>query len=145
MNRLVPVARVLGALSLLGVGVVHIEQYYVDSYSLLPTIGTLFVLNFVSAAVVALGLLAPLRRVAGRWADAAHALLALGGIAIALGSLVALAISETSTLFGFSEIGYRLPIVLSIGFEGATVILLGLFVGANGLGFERRVRASAWR
>ena len=37
--------RVLGALSLLAVGAVHLQQY--DAlYSAIPTIGTLFVLNF---------------------------------------------------------------------------------------------------
>src|SRR4051812_14269333 len=41
-------ARLLGAVSILAVGVDHIEQYSVDSYSAIPTIGTLFLLNFVS-------------------------------------------------------------------------------------------------
>jgi hypothetical protein len=54
-------ARYLGALALLGVGVDHLEQYYADFYSAIPTIGTLFVLNFGSAAVIAAGLAAPVQ------------------------------------------------------------------------------------
>jgi hypothetical protein len=53
--------RVLGALSLLAVGAIHLQQYF-DLYSGVPTIGTLFVLNFVGATVVGLGMLAPVRR-----------------------------------------------------------------------------------
>ena len=46
-------SRYLGALALLGVGLDHLEQYSVDSYSVIPTIGTLFALNFASAALLA--------------------------------------------------------------------------------------------
>ncbi len=43
-------ARYLGAAALVGVGVDHIWQFYVDSYSVIPTIGTLFALPCASAA-----------------------------------------------------------------------------------------------
>jgi hypothetical protein len=115
--------RYLGALALLGVGIDHIEQYYVDSYSVIPTIGTLFALNFISAALVTLGLLAPIGRIFGRWAIAALALLAGSGILIAAGLLAGLLISENGGLFGFMERGYREAIALEV----ATMILLGLF------------------
>jgi hypothetical protein len=130
--------RYLGALALLGVGIDHIEQYYVDSYSAIPTIGTLFALNFASAAVVALGLVMPLGRIAGRWAAALLALLAVSGIGIAAGSLAGLLVSESGGLFGFMEQGYREAIVLSIGLEVATMILLGVFLAANGFGLRLR-------
>ena len=42
------VARGLGALSLLAVGAVHLQQYE-DLYSAIPTIGNLFVVNFIAA------------------------------------------------------------------------------------------------
>ena len=118
-------ARILGALALLAVGIEHIQQYYAASYSVLPTIGTLFVLNFAGAVVVTAGLLAPLRRM--------HAVLALAGIAIAAGSLVALFISESSGLFGFRELGYRPVIVLSIVLEATTVVALGTFLVLSGV------------
>ena len=116
------VARVLGALLVLAVGIDHIDQYYVDSYSAIPTIGTLFALNFAAAATIALGLLAPVRLLAGRWANLVLGALALGGIAVAAGSLAGLLISENGGLFGFVEFGYRSAIVLSIALEVATVV-----------------------
>src|SRR6476660_2144493 len=46
----------LGALAVLATGVLHIQQYSAQNYSTIPTIGTLFFLNFVSAVVIAVGL-----------------------------------------------------------------------------------------
>jgi hypothetical protein len=123
--------RYLGALALLGVGVDHLEQYYVDFYSAIPTIGTLFVLNFASAAVVALGLVVPVERLAGRRSQAVLAVFALGGIAVAAGSLAGLLVSENGGLFGFMEQGYREAIVISIALEVATIALLGLFLATG--------------
>lgn len=60
---------------------------------------------------------------AARRADAAIGLLAVA--AIAIGSLLALFISESSSLFGFTESGYRTPIVVAIAAEAATLTLLG--------------------
>jgi hypothetical protein len=130
--------RYLGALALLGVGVDHIQQYSADSYSAIPTIGTLFALNFASATIVGVALVAPVRRLAGRWAEAVLAVLAVGGIGIAAGSLAGLLISESSGLFGFMEQGYRAAIVTSIVLEGVTMFLLGTFLAANGLGVRLR-------
>jgi hypothetical protein len=137
--------RYLGAVVLLGVGVDHIEQYYVDFYSGIPTIGTLFVLNFASATLIALGLVAPIDRIARRWARPALALLAIGGIGIAASSLAGLLVSEHGGLFGFMEQGYREAIVISIALEAATIILLGLFLAANGLGIQVRNGRAAGR
>jgi hypothetical protein len=123
--------RYLGALALLGVGIDHIQQYYVDSYSAIPTIGTLFALNFVSATLVTLGLLAPVKRFAGRWAAPLLALFAMAGIGIAAGSLAGLLVSENGGLFGFMEVGYRQAIVISIVLEVATIVLLGLFLATT--------------
>jgi hypothetical protein len=120
--------RWLGAVALLSVGIDHIEQYYADYYRAVPTIGTLFLLNFISALVVALALVAPLRRFAGRRADALVRLLAVGGIGIAAGTLAGLLISEHGGLFGFMEVGYRSAIVLSIVLDAAAVLLLALFL-----------------
>src|SRR4051812_8459621 len=70
----------LGALSVLATGAVHIQQYYVQDYSAIPTIGTLFFLNFVAAVVIAVGLIAPLGGVTRRYADAIRSVFAIGGI-----------------------------------------------------------------
>jgi hypothetical protein len=119
-------ARYLGAVALLGVGLDHLEQFSVDHYSAVPTIGTLFALDFASAALLALGLFAPVRRLpgrAGRWAVPA---LACGGIGVAAGSLAGLAASESVGLFGFMESGYRGAIILSIALELATTVFLSV-------------------
>jgi hypothetical protein len=140
MERRLIIARAalyLGALAVLATGVLHIQQYSARNYSTIPTIGTLFFLNFVSAVVIAVGLVAPLGRVAGRYADAVRALFALGGIGIAVGSLVGLFVSESSGLFGFVEHGYRTAIVLAIVAEVAATVFLVIFLAVNGTGVEK--------
>jgi hypothetical protein len=128
----------LGALAVLATGVVHIQQYYGNDYSTVPTIGTLFFLNFVSAVVLAAGLIAPLGRVAGRYADSIRALFAVGGIGFAALSLAALFVSESSSLFGFTENGYRTAIVLAIVAEAAAVAFLLIFLAAAGTSVPRK-------
>jgi hypothetical protein len=120
--------RRLGALSLLAVGAVHLQQY-VTLYSSIPTIGRLFVLNFIGATAIGVGLLAPVERVLGRRGDAAVALLALGGIALAATAFVFLLVSERTPLFGFMEPGYDPPAIMAVRVaELATVGLLGGFL-----------------
>jgi hypothetical protein len=121
-------ARYLGALALLAVGIDHIEQYYVDYYRAVPTIGTLFALNFVSALVVSVALVVPWGRVARDSSGRILTVLAISGIGIGAGTLAGLLISENGGLFGFSEVGYRGAIVLSIVLDVATVVLLGAFL-----------------
>lgn len=116
--------RRLGALTLLVAGGVHLQQY-LAGYSAVPTIGALFVLNAISAAVVAVGLLAPWERLFSvRRADLATGLLAALGAMIAVGALIALFISESQPLFGFMEYGYSTAIVIAIASEAITTILL---------------------
>ena len=135
-------ARYLGALAVLATGVLHIQQYFAQNYSTIPTIGTLFFLNFVSAVLIAVGLVAPLGRVAGSYADAIRALFAVGGIGIAVFSLAGLFASESSGLFGFVEHGYRTAIVLAIVAEVAATVFLVIFLAVNGTGVEK-IRARA--
>lgn len=122
------VARYLGALSILGVGVVHAQQYYSAYFSVVPTIGTLFLLSFVGAGVVGAVLIAPVRRLGRNVGDLILVLAALGGIGIAVGSLASLLVSEYMPLFGFMESGYRLAIVLALVFDALTTVFLGVFV-----------------
>jgi hypothetical protein len=125
------IALYLGAASLVVSGVDHIQQYFVNDYRAVPTIGRLFVLNFVSAVVVAAGLIAPIGRVAGRYAGAIRAALALAGIGIAVLSLAALFVSESSGLFGFMENGYRTTIVVAIASEVAAALFLAVYLVAS--------------
>jgi hypothetical protein len=119
------VMRILGAFALLGVGAVHLQQYYAADYSGVPTIGPLFLLNGVGAGILGVTLLFPIERIIkGRRGDAAIGAVALGGVIVAVGSLAALFISEYGGLFGFIEPGYSVPVVLAIVTEGATLLLL---------------------
>src|SRR5581483_8782378 len=99
-------------------------------YSAIPTIGTLFVLNFAGATAIGLGLLAPLERVLGRrWSSAAVGVLALAGIGLAATAFGFLAIAEQTPLFGFMEPGYDPAAILASRVaEVVTVVSLGAFV-----------------
>jgi hypothetical protein len=119
------IMRRLGAITLIVVGAVHLQQYIGNDYSVLPTIGPLFLLNAIGAGIVAICLLAPIERILGiRQANLAAGLLAGVGLAIAIGSLVALFIAESQPLFGFMEDGYDTPILIAIVAEALTAILL---------------------
>jgi hypothetical protein len=131
-------SRYLGALAVLATGIAHIEQYSVDDYSTVPTIGTLFLLNFIAAIVIAVALIAPLRRVTGRYTDLVRAVIAVGGIGLGVFSLAALFVSESSGLFGFVEHGYRMAIVVAIVAEAAATVFLAAFLMANGTGLQKR-------
>jgi len=99
------VARFLGALSVLAVGAVHLQQYY-GPYSAIRTIGTLFLVNFGVATLIGVGLLAPIEHLTGQLAGATVVVVTLAGIALSAGSFVLLAISEQRPLFGFMESGF---------------------------------------
>ncbi len=134
-------ARFAGALSLLAVGAVHLQQYEF-LYSTIPTIGTLFLLNFAGATVIGLGLLAPVERLLGRVGGAAVGLLALGGAAQAGTAFVFLLISERTPLFGFMEPGYDPPALMASRVaELVTVGLLGSFLIAR---FAGRGSGGRW-
>jgi hypothetical protein len=120
--------RALGALALLAIGAIHLREFD-RFYSEIPTIGTLFVLNFVGATALGLCLLGPLERVGRRYGAAVLALASSAGIALAVTSFAFLLISERTPLFGFKEPGYDPPaIAASRGAEVAAVVFLGLFL-----------------
>lgn len=98
-------ARAVGALAVLATGAVHLQQF-LRLYSEIPTIGTLFVLNFAGATLIGVVLLAPVEHVSARYGTALVGVLSLAGIAVAAGAFVFLHISERTPLFGFMEPGY---------------------------------------
>jgi hypothetical protein len=122
------VARVLGALALLATGAVHLQQF-LRLYSEIPTIGTLFILNFAGATAIGLALLAPLERIGGRYGAALVVLASAAGIALAATAFVFLLVSEQTPLFGFKEPGYD-PAAIAAGraAEVLTVFFLGAFL-----------------
>jgi hypothetical protein len=105
---------------------VHFQQY-VDFMSEVPTVGVLFLLNAAGGAGLLLAMLS---------GDRLIRLLGMtGSIALALGSLVSIAISLTGNFFGYEEPTLRLPIVIAIVAE---VLLIGVLV----LPLVRNIRAS---
>lgn len=117
-------------------------QQYVKLYSPVPTIGTLFILNFAGATTLGIVLLAPMERWGGRWGGGLVKLSAAGGVALAGGSSVMLAISESRPLFGFREPGYDpAAIAASRGAEVATALLLGAYLAA---GLVTRTATRRW-
>jgi hypothetical protein len=120
--------RLLGGLGLLATGGIHLEQYIVAGYRVIPTIGPLFLLNFIAGTILGIYFLVPVRASVGRvrrWVDL---LAGLSGWAVGVLGLAALEVSEHTPLFGFMEHGYRRDIVISIVAEGVTVLALGTFL-----------------
>jgi hypothetical protein len=139
------VMRRVGAVAVIGVGAVHLQQY-LTGYDAIPTIGPLFLLNAIGSGLVALGLLLPIER----WLDArrgeiAIGLLAFGGVTIGLGSLVGLYIAETSTLFGFSEGTFETVMWIAVVSEVAAALLLIPVAVANLVGPSARRAPAAPR
>jgi hypothetical protein len=118
----------IGAAGLIAAGADHLDEYAGDSFSTVPTIGTPFLLNFISATVVGVGLLLPMRRITRRFAGPVRTLLALAGIWIAAASLIGLWISESSSLFGFTDYGFRPTIVTAIVAESTAVVALSAYL-----------------
>lgn len=103
-------------------GGIHLQQVQGPLASV-PTINTLFVLNAVGAAGIALVLAGARQRVA--------VLAALAGIGLTVGALASLAITRSDTLFEYSEPSLRAAVALSAGVELAAVIALAAFVLAR--------------
>jgi hypothetical protein len=122
------VARAIGAIALLVVGGVHLEQYSVAHFSVIPSIGPLFLVNFIAATSLGLVLLIPIRRSARHGRLLFDSLAALAGIGVAAGALAALLISEHTPLLGFMEHGYRLEIVIAIASESVAIVSLVIFL-----------------
>jgi hypothetical protein len=130
-HRTLLAVRVLGALVLVFVGLDHYYEYSAQDYSAVPTIGTLFLLNFISATATGLILLAPLGRIFHRGGEFVLQAAALSGAGIAATSLVALLVSEQTKLFGFMESNYRPEILIAIASEATAAVLLSLLFAAT--------------
>jgi hypothetical protein len=136
------IPRLLGAASLLAIGGVHLQQYIVADYRVIPTIGSLFLLNFIGATVLGLYFLVPARARVGRVRFVADTIAALSGIGLAVSGFVALIVSEHTPLFGFMEMGYRFAIVFTIASEGVATLTLAIFLAMS---FDARRQPSRSR
>jgi hypothetical protein len=136
--------RAIGALALIAMGVLHLQQYYDAGYSALPTIGTLFVLNFAGGVALGLALLLPVERLPGRAGAIAVPLLALTGAAMAATSIVFLLVSEQTPLFGFLETSTSSAITYALLSESIATAALGV-LGVLSATRVKRTRAPALR
>lgn len=125
-SRAPAILRTLGAVAVLVVGAVHLEQYFAEHFDAVPIIGPLFVLNFAGATVIGVGLLVP-----GARMRLLHGLLALGGIGLAATAFVFLFLSEHQPLFGFQDYGYRLEILVALAAEAAAVVTLAAYLATR--------------
>jgi hypothetical protein len=120
------VLRTVGALAVLVVGAVHLEQYFAEHFNVVPIIGPLFVLNFAGATLIGLGLLVPAARM-----RLLHGLLALGGMGLSATAFVFLFVSEHQPLFGFQDYGYRTEIVVALTAEAVAVVTLAVYLATR--------------
>jgi len=114
--------RLLAVALLLVQGAIHLQQV-LGPISAVPTINTLFVLNAVGAAGIALVLAGSRKRTA--------VLVALAGLALTLGALVSLAISRAGTLFDYTEPMLRPAVTLASAVELAAVLAMAGFTLAR--------------
>jgi hypothetical protein len=121
------------SVNMLATGADHLYEYTATGFSTIPTIGALFLLNFIAAEIVGAGLLLPLRRMTQRFGDPVRTLLALSGIGITASSLIALWISESSSLFGFTDYGFRVTIVVAIVAESTAIMALTAYLALAGV------------
>jgi hypothetical protein len=126
-------------------GYVHFCLYR-HGYRLIPRIGIGFLLQFTSSALIAGALVVAKGSLqAGRHRVALAQLARLAGIALAIGTLVALAIAHTSDgLFGFREVGLRpapqTVITAMVEYWAAVLLAVALVWGPVS---ERRARGRA--
>jgi hypothetical protein len=125
-DRVATILRALGAIAVLVVGAVHLEQYFAEHFDVVPIIGPLFVLNFAGATVIGFGLLVP-----GARMQLLHLLLALGGIGLSATAFVFLFVSEHQPLFGFQDYGYRTEIVVALAAEAAAAVTLAAYLAVR--------------
>jgi hypothetical protein len=109
-------------------GADHLQQYLGNGFSTVPTLGTLFLLNFIAATIIAMGLLLPLRLLLRRFAELLEVTLAISGIGLASLSLIGLWIGESASLFGFTDHGHRPAIVAAIVAEAVAIVALSAYL-----------------
>lgn len=105
--------RSLAAVLLLAGGVLHLNLW-TGGYRFVPTIGPLFMVNFVASIALAAAVLTS-RRTS----------VALAGMTFAAGSLVALVLSRTIGVFGFTEMVWTTQALRTLASEVGTIAALG--------------------
>ena len=105
--------RSLAAVLLLAGGIVHFNLWN-NGYRHIPNIGPLFMANFVGSVALAAAVMTSRR-----------ASVAVVGITFAAGSLVALVLSRTVGVFGFTEAVWTTQATRTLASEVAAIVALG--------------------
>ena len=114
------IARLAAATFILAGGYIHFDLWR-DGYRAITYIGPLFVANAVVSAALVLALLVrPDARVA------------LAGVAFSVGSLIALVLSRTTGLLGFTERGWSDMAVQATTAEIGAVVAIALVMVVRG-------------
>jgi hypothetical protein len=122
------VGRIAGAGLLAWMGWIHLHLWS-QGYKHIPSIGRLFLLNFIGAVALALGVLAAPRRYL--------AFVAASGSLMAAGTLASLIISINIGFLGFKDSSNASYAHLSIWVEAAATVVLAA-VAWRGLALRRR-------
>lgn len=120
--------RIAGAALLAWMGWIHLHLWS-QGYKHIPSVGHLFLLNFIGAVALALGVLAAPRRYL--------VLVAASGSLMAAGTLASLIISINIGFLGFKDSSHASFAHLSIWVEAAATVVLAV-VAWRGLALRRR-------
>jgi hypothetical protein len=142
---LMTLVRLFAGIFVLAMGGVHIQQYIVHDCRVIPTIGPLFLLNFIGGTVLGLYFLIPANRDAGRIRLLVDAVAAPAGWFLAAGALVGLLVSEHTPLFGFMEHDYRFETVFAIVSEAVAIVVLTILMVHNPVTARRTMVHTAAR
>lgn len=98
-------------------GLVHLQQF-LDGFSSIPIIGSMFLANAAASAILAALLV---------WRS--EAIWVVGAVLISVGSLAALLISRGPGLFGYMSTTFEAPEALAVLAEGAAALVAALILG----------------
>jgi hypothetical protein len=116
--------RLVASGSLLAIAGVHLQQYLGEDYRVIPTIGLLFLLNFIGGTTFGVYFLIPAGPRPSRIRSTVDAMAAVAALGLAAGAFVALFVSEHTPLFGFMEHGYRFAIMFAVASEAVAMVAL---------------------
>ena len=118
--------RWFAAVLLVAGGIVHFNLWS-SGYRHIPKIGPLFMANFVGSVALAAAVITSRR-----------ATVAFAGITFAAGSLVALILSRTVGVFGFTETIWTTQATKTLALEVAAIVALGaVLIGQRRTALER--------
>jgi hypothetical protein len=111
--------RYAGALLVLGGGAIHLSLY-LDGYSSIPRIGTVFLVNVAAAVLIAAALAF---RPIGSFA--------LAALLFSVGTMTAFVLSRTTGILGFREVGWDVRSAAAFATEALSVAVIGVWFSST--------------